>query len=174
MSVGDVTHVVFDMDGVLLDTERLYTQATQAIVGRWGKTFDWSIKANMIGRPSRDSARYLVQALDLPITAEEYMSERNELLRQSFPAVPVSQITRFRYWGMHPNDDVFGVTYAYYDDGSMDNIVHSPWMAWTEFDLLAQLDPAKNLTEIYLWGYSGGGPGVDETVFDSVELCWFP
>ena len=63
-----VVAVVFDMDGVLLDTERLYTEATQAIVGRFGKTFDWSVKGNMIGRPALDSARYLVGALELPIT----------------------------------------------------------------------------------------------------------
>ena len=46
------THVIFDMDGVLLDTERFYTEVTQAIVGRWGKVFDWSVKGNMIGRPA--------------------------------------------------------------------------------------------------------------------------
>jgi len=77
--------VVFDMDGVLLDTERLYTEATQQIVGRFGKTFDWSVKSNMIGRPAGDSARYLVEALDLPITAEDYLREREVLFRTLMP-----------------------------------------------------------------------------------------
>jgi len=36
-----ITHAIFDLDGVLLDTERFYTEATQAVVGRFGKTFDW-------------------------------------------------------------------------------------------------------------------------------------
>ena len=49
--------VVFDMDGVLLDTEQFYTKATQRIVSRFGKTFDWSLKGNMIGRPAIESAR---------------------------------------------------------------------------------------------------------------------
>ncbi len=71
-----VTAVVFDMDGVLLDTERLYTEATQAIVGRFGKVFDWSVKGQMIGRPALDSARHLVRALALPITPEAYLRER--------------------------------------------------------------------------------------------------
>lgn len=77
--------VVFDMDGVLLDTERLYTEATQQIVGRFGKTFDWSVKGNMIGRPAADSARYLVEALGLPITAEDYLREREVLFRTLMP-----------------------------------------------------------------------------------------
>ncbi len=73
------------MDGLLLDTEIIYTEVTQQIVGRFGKTFDWSIKANMLGRPSADSARYLVSALDLPISAQDYMVERDGLLREKFP-----------------------------------------------------------------------------------------
>jgi pseudouridine-5'-monophosphatase len=80
-----VTHVIFDMDGVLLDTERFYSAVTQAIVGRWGKVFDWSVKGNMIGRPARDSARYLVETLELPITPEEYLREREAMLEQLFP-----------------------------------------------------------------------------------------
>ena len=79
-----VTHVLFDMDGLLLDTEIFYTQVTQSIVGRFGKTFDWSVKSNMIGRPSIDSARYLVSELELPITAEEYLQERDGMLRKAF------------------------------------------------------------------------------------------
>ena len=81
-----VTHMLFDMDGLLLDTERTYTAVTQKIVGRFGKTFDWSIKRHMLGRPAMDSARYLVQALALPISAATYLAERNGLLREGFAA----------------------------------------------------------------------------------------
>ncbi len=80
-----VTAVVFDMDGVLLDTERLYTEATQQIVGRFGKVFDWSVKGHMIGRPAADSARYLVQTLALPLTAEDYLREREVLFQTLMP-----------------------------------------------------------------------------------------
>ena len=79
------THVIFDMDGVLLDTERFYTEVTQAIVGRFGKTFDWSLKSNMVGRPAIESARYLVGALDLPITPEQYLAEREAALEALMP-----------------------------------------------------------------------------------------
>jgi pseudouridine-5'-monophosphatase len=82
--------VIFDMDGLLLDTEPFYTQATQAIVGRYGKTFDWSIKGNMVGRPAMESARYLVEALDLPLAPEEYLREREQMLEVLAPtSVPL-------------------------------------------------------------------------------------
>jgi HAD superfamily hydrolase (TIGR01509 family) len=80
-----VTHALCDMDGLLLDTEIIYTQITQKIVGRFGKTFDWSIKSNMIGRRSEESSRYLVDALALPISPEDYLQERDALLRAAFP-----------------------------------------------------------------------------------------
>lgn len=73
------------MDGVLLDTERFYTEATQQIVGRFGKTFDWSVKQHMIGRQALPAARDLVAVLELPMTAEEYLAERAVLLRDLMP-----------------------------------------------------------------------------------------
>jgi pseudouridine-5'-monophosphatase len=80
--------VIYDLDGVLLDTEPFYTQVTQEIVGRFGKTFDWSVKSRMIGRPSLDSARFLVSALDLPIAPEDYLRERQGRLEQLFRRSP--------------------------------------------------------------------------------------
>jgi pseudouridine 5'-phosphatase len=79
------THVIYDMDGLLLDTERFYTAVTQQIVGRFGKVFDWSVKSHMVGRPAIESARHLVAALDLPITAEDYLREREGLLEALMP-----------------------------------------------------------------------------------------
>ena len=82
-----VHHVIFDLDGVLLDTEPLYTRATQAIVGQYGKVFDWAVKGDMIGKSSLEGARYLVQRLNLPISAEAYLARRAPLLDRMFPEV---------------------------------------------------------------------------------------
>ncbi|GIT63352.1 MAG: hypothetical protein Ct9H300mP21_08980 [Pseudomonadota bacterium] len=38
------------MDGLLLDTEGIYTEVTQQIVGKYGKVFVWSVKGKIIGR----------------------------------------------------------------------------------------------------------------------------
>ncbi len=84
--VRPVRSVIFDLDGVLLDTEILYTEITREIVGRFGKTFDWSLKRHMVGRPAIDSARYLVEALALPIRPEDYLREREAELERRVPS----------------------------------------------------------------------------------------
>ena len=80
-----ITHVLYDLDGLLLDTEPFYTEVTQSIVSRYGHTFDWSIKSRMIGKKASESARILVEALKLPITPDDYLREREVLLATLFP-----------------------------------------------------------------------------------------
>ncbi|WP_213875392.1 HAD-IA family hydrolase [Pseudomonas sp. dw_358] len=82
---GPVKAVIFDMDGLLLDTEGIYTEVTQMIAERYGRTFDWSIKQNTIGLGAGDLSTYIVKALDLPITPEEFMAFRAPLMAERFP-----------------------------------------------------------------------------------------
>ena len=82
---GPIKAVIFDMDGLLLDTEGIYTEVTSMIAARYGRVFDWSVKQNIIGRGAGDLARYVVEALDLPITAEEFLVIREPLMRERFP-----------------------------------------------------------------------------------------
>jgi len=72
----------------LLDTEPFYSEVTQEIVAVYGKRFDWSVKRHMIGRPSLEAARYLVETLQLPISAEEYLEKRREGLEACFRTTP--------------------------------------------------------------------------------------
>jgi pseudouridine-5'-monophosphatase len=76
------TRVLFDMDGVLLDTERLYTQATQAIVGRYGKFFGPDLKRETMGRDAHVSARIILERLGVPLSAVEFLAERGPILEE--------------------------------------------------------------------------------------------
>jgi pseudouridine-5'-monophosphatase len=76
------THVIFDLDGTLLDTEPLYTLAAQAVVGRYGKVFDWEIKRQIMGGGPLVGARFVVEHLGLPISPEDYLERREAILRE--------------------------------------------------------------------------------------------
>jgi pseudouridine-5'-monophosphatase len=80
-----ITHVIFDNDGLLLDTEPFYTTAHQAVAARFGKVFDWSIKSRMIGLRAQDSAKVMIDALQLPISVPEYLEARKKKLDELFP-----------------------------------------------------------------------------------------
>ena len=72
------------MDGLLLDTEGIYTEVTQQIVGEYGKVFDWSVKEKIIGRRSIQAAKIIVESLDLPISPQDYLDSRKDVLLEKF------------------------------------------------------------------------------------------
>ncbi|MFK3974347.1 HAD-IA family hydrolase [Pseudomonas sp. NPDC087358] len=82
---GPIKAVIFDMDGLLLDTEGIYTEVTHAIAQQHGKTFDWAVKQHSIGRGSQDFAEYVIGALELPMSAEEFLTVRQPMLDARFP-----------------------------------------------------------------------------------------
>jgi pseudouridine-5'-monophosphatase len=79
-----VTAVLFDMDGVLLDTEDLYTQATRQVLGPLGDRFDWRIKERMMGRAPLVAAQILIDALDVPMSPQEYLERKRPVLLELF------------------------------------------------------------------------------------------
>ncbi|GAA0173309.1 phosphatase [Lithospermum erythrorhizon] len=86
-SKSSITHVIFDMDGLLLDTENFYTQVQEIILARYNKTFDWSLKAKMMGKKAIEAARVFVEETGIQdsLSAEDFLVEREDMLRSKFP-----------------------------------------------------------------------------------------
>jgi pseudouridine-5'-monophosphatase len=80
-----ISCVIYDMDGLLLNTEPFYTRASQLVADRYGRVFDWSVKSRMIGQRAADSARIFTEALKLPLSPEEYLEARRGILEKLFP-----------------------------------------------------------------------------------------
>ncbi|KAF9613902.1 hypothetical protein IFM89_012450 [Coptis chinensis] len=82
-----ITHIIFDMDGLLIDTENFYTQVQQVILARFGKTFDWSLKAKMMGAKAIESAKMFVEETGISdsLTPEQFLVEREDMLQTLFP-----------------------------------------------------------------------------------------
>ena len=86
---------LFDMDGLLIDSEDAYTRVTNIILNENGKPdLPWSIKAQLQGRPGPSAGKIFQEWAQLPITQEAFMKRQTELQRDMFkdckplPGVP--------------------------------------------------------------------------------------
>ncbi|MCC0176241.1 HAD-IA family hydrolase [Waterburya agarophytonicola K14] len=73
------------MDGLLLDTESLNERVNGEIVERYGKSFTSDIKIAIAGTTAVNSAQTIIKTLEIPLTIEEYLGERNKLLYPLYP-----------------------------------------------------------------------------------------
>jgi HAD superfamily hydrolase (TIGR01509 family) len=81
-----ITHLIYDFDGLLLDTEPIYCRVNEIIASRYGKTFTRSLHRKIMGRQAIDCAQILVDDLELPLTAQEHLQARNALIYDLLPA----------------------------------------------------------------------------------------
>lgn len=83
--------VLFDLDGVLLDTEITYTQATRQILGPLADRFDFALKAKMMGRAPSVAAKILLDGVGSTMTPDEFNARKRPILLELFKkSVPKS------------------------------------------------------------------------------------
>ena len=78
--------VVFDMDGVIFDTERLYWEAEREMLGRRGLAFTDALAAKIMGLPGLAAMELLVEQLDLPDAPQALYDEALALFLAKLPA----------------------------------------------------------------------------------------
>jgi HAD superfamily hydrolase (TIGR01509 family) len=79
--------VLFDLDGTLLDTEALYTEAAARVCARHGATYELTLKRAIMGGDTLAGATRVVATLQLPITPHEYVVEREAELLSLMPGL---------------------------------------------------------------------------------------
>jgi len=72
--------VVFDLDGLLINSEDLYEQAGELLLQRRGKDYDAKLREKMMGRPAVDAIRLMIDYHSLPDRLEDLLCECNEIL----------------------------------------------------------------------------------------------
>ncbi len=80
-----ITHLIYDVDGLLLDTESIHERVNSQIAQRYDRTFDKLLKMKIAGRTTLESAQIIVDYLQLPLTPEEYIIARSEIIYQLYP-----------------------------------------------------------------------------------------
>ncbi|KAK0455568.1 HAD-like domain-containing protein [Desarmillaria tabescens] len=85
-----IEYVLFDMDGLMIDSEKIYTDVTNAILAPYGCEMTWDIKAGCMGKPERAAAEHLLSHFPgISLTLESYLTQRNTLQDAMWPTVPL-------------------------------------------------------------------------------------
>jgi pseudouridine 5'-phosphatase len=84
-----VTHVIFDMDGTLIDTESIYEQVHFNLCQKYGKVLTEEMNMKLLGTPTEKGLKLLIDELGIPTTFEEFHNEYKNIARRSFIKVPL-------------------------------------------------------------------------------------
>lgn len=80
---NEVTHVIFDCDGLLVDSEQYYHQALCEEAAKHGKEFNYDIKCRMMGTTPLEGVQICLEELGLAgeVEPEEFLAGYEETLK---------------------------------------------------------------------------------------------
>ncbi|KAI6196332.1 hypothetical protein M3Y94_01096500 [Aphelenchoides besseyi] len=86
-----ITHVIFDFDGVMIDSELQYSKAMQKCLKPHGKTLTLEQKLNLMGRKKSDAIRGLLEMhnLDKVVSLAEMLNVYNSFLDNLLEDCPI-------------------------------------------------------------------------------------
>lgn len=82
-----VTHIIFDLDGTLLDTESIYEEIYSDLIAKYEKTIPTSLKSAYQGSPTETAIRTLIDELQLPVSFDELHAEFRVLATSRFSSI---------------------------------------------------------------------------------------
>jgi len=74
-SFKPVTHVIFDVDGTLLDTIGIYRDVLAKVLKRHDKKLSWEFSVSTLGMRREDTMGKIIEFYDLPYTSEQLSEE---------------------------------------------------------------------------------------------------
>lgn len=70
-----ITHVLFDLDGVLIDSENCYRIILNRILAKYGHSVTRDVFRVYYGKPFMESLESIIKHLNLPLTAQEFVKK---------------------------------------------------------------------------------------------------
>lgn len=84
VALKKVSHVIFDMDGLLLDTEHIYEGVVRDIAKTFKKEYPHDVRMKVMGTTEQMTIKIVIEELKLPISEEEFQYKFTDLCRQRF------------------------------------------------------------------------------------------
>ncbi|KTW28458.1 hypothetical protein T552_01719 [Pneumocystis carinii B80] len=76
---------IFDMDGLLINTEQLYTEVTNELLARYNKpALSIEVKIQIMGIPGFEATKILIKSYEMDVSAEKLYEEAGELQKKKF------------------------------------------------------------------------------------------
>jgi HAD superfamily hydrolase (TIGR01509 family) len=76
--------VLFDMDGVIVDSEPLWSKAEEQLLARRNLRYSPQLKTVMMGLGSSEAVGFLIKHYDLKESVSDVVAERNQLIADLF------------------------------------------------------------------------------------------
>uniref|UniRef100_A0AAR5P783 Pseudouridine-5'-phosphatase n=1 Tax=Dendroctonus ponderosae TaxID=77166 RepID=A0AAR5P783_DENPD len=73
MQFKPVTHVIFDMDGLIIESESAYKRILSSIAKQFGKEFTPEVELKILGTTEKDTAKIFLSELDISLSREEFL-----------------------------------------------------------------------------------------------------
>lgn len=79
-----VSHVIFDLDGLLLDTEHIYESSCQEILQSFVLPYPHETRMKVLGTTEQTTASIIISDMALSITVEQFLERQHEICRRKF------------------------------------------------------------------------------------------
>lgn len=76
--------IIFDMDGLMIDSERLYFETERELAKEYDKTVEERTLWNMMGRSPLEAMTVFIKDLDLPITPQDLLIKRDKIMKYKY------------------------------------------------------------------------------------------
>lgn len=84
--------IIFDMDGLMVDTEPLSRRAWETVIAQFGAVLTDEVYGRMIGRRTAEAGQILLAAAPIPLSAAELVRQKtavfDKILAQGVPIMP--------------------------------------------------------------------------------------
>ncbi|KAH0548963.1 pseudouridine-5'-phosphatase isoform X1 [Cotesia glomerata] len=85
----NVTHCLFDMDGLLIDSESVYKTIYNKIISKFGHNYEGEVVFQVLGRPEAVGINLIIDYFKLPLSFEEVQLKYHQFQEELFVEVRV-------------------------------------------------------------------------------------